>query len=102
MSWIRLQPLSDLFPSLVPSPGGIGRSQGIGTGWPGAGKEGEGAAWHREAVWACVACVFQSLTLEETVAQSRNAQLLLESQRAEAEDNTRVSKELWEICEVGI
>lgn len=39
-------------------------SQGLGTGWPGAGKEGEGAAWHRRAAWVCGACVFQSSTLE--------------------------------------
>lgn len=58
-------------------------SQGLGTGWPGAGKKGEGAAWHRRADWVCAACVFQSLTLESG-AQSKTA-LLLESQKTDPE-----------------
>ena len=59
--------------------------------WPGAGKNGEGAAWHRKAVWACVACVFQSLTLEKTVVQAEKAQPL---GRQRAEEDTCVSREL--------
>lgn len=59
--------------------------------WPWAGKKGEGAAWHRKAVWACVACVFQSLTLEKAVAQAEIAQPL---GRQRAEEDTCVSRAL--------
>lgn len=75
-------------------------SQGLGTGWPGAGEEGEGAAWHRKAAWVCVACVFQSLTFD-TVAQSKKAQLIARKKDPGGEDAC-VSKELGGICKVGI
>ena len=66
--------------------------------WPGAGKNGEGAAWHRKAVWACVACVFQSLTLEKAVVQAEKAQPLGRQSRGRYMCEQRA----WEIFEVGI
>jgi len=82
--WNRSPTPVGSLPSPIPSYGGVVSSQGLGTGWPGTGKEGEGAAWHRRTAWVCVACVFKSPTLEETVAQSKKAQLL-ESQKTHLE-----------------
>lgn len=42
------------FPRPVHPTRELASSQGAGR----AGKKGKGAAWHREAVWACVACAF--------------------------------------------
>lgn len=50
----------------------------------GLGREAKGLPGTEKAVWACVACVFQSPTLE-TVAQSKKAQLL-ESQKTAREE----------------
>lgn len=66
----------------------------------GAGREAQGLPGTEGCMGVCSMCISEP-TLEETVAQSKKA-VFGEPENRAREEALCVSKELWEICKVGI